>query len=100
MSASNSSASRSGSAQTTSARSTGRLLIAVRSGAYSAIMAWTSGPRGSRVDLLLLALGGADLDLPRLGLLGDRDPQGQHARVVAGGDVLGVEGVAEEQLAG
>ena len=36
----------------------------VRPGAYSAIMTWTSGPLRSRVDLLLLALGGADFDLP------------------------------------
>jgi hypothetical protein len=32
------------------------------------------------------------------GLLGDRDPQLQHTRVVGGVDLLGVEGVAEEQL--
>src|SRR5215212_7433158 len=100
MSASNSSASRSESAQTTSARSAGGLLVPVRPGAYSAIMTWTSGPLGSRVDLLLLALGGADCDLPRLRLLGDRDPQGQDAGVVTGGDVLGVERLTEEQLAG
>src|SRR3954463_16511604 len=79
MSASNSSPSRSGSADTTLARAAGRLLVPMAPGAYSAIMTWTSGPLGSRVDLLLLALGGADFDLPRLRLLGDRDPQGQDA---------------------
>src|SRR3954447_13765245 len=100
MSASNSSASRSGSADTTLARSAGRLLVPMAPGAYSAIMTWTSGPLGSRVDLLLLALGGADLDLPRLRLLGDRDPQRQDTGVVAGGDVAGVERLTEEQLAG
>src|SRR5215212_5117620 len=100
MSASNSSASRSGSGQTTVARSAGRLLVPIAPGAYSAIMTWTSGPLRSRVDLLLLALGGADFDLPRLRLLGDRDPQGQDARVVTGRDVLGVERLTEEQLAG
>ncbi len=33
-----------------------------------------------------------------LGLLGDRDPQGEHAAVVAGGDPFGVEVVAQDQL--
>ena len=40
----------------------------------------------------------ADLDLARLGLLGDRDLQGQHAGVVAGLDVFGVQVVSEDQL--
>jgi len=51
------------------------------------------------VDLPLAAVGVADRDLAGLGPLGDRDPQGEHTRLVGGVDVLGVEGVAEEQLA-
>jgi len=54
-------------------------------------MVWTSGPIGSRVDLLLLALDGADRDPSQRRLLGDRDPQRQHAGLMTGGDVLGVE---------
>src|SRR4029079_1716259 len=56
-------------------------------------------PPCSGVDgVLVIALTG-DGDLPRLGPLGDRDVQGQHPRVVAGGNVLGIEVVAENQLA-
>src|SRR4051794_38086800 len=100
MSTLNSSASRSGSPRTTLARSAGWLLVPVAPGAYSAMMTWTSGPLRSRVDLLLLTLGRADFDLPRLRLLGDRYPQGQDAGVVTGGVVLGAERLTEEQLAG
>ena len=45
----------------------------------------------------VLALAG-DGDLARLGLLGDGDLQGEHAGVIAGADVLGVEVVAQDQL--
>ena len=38
------------------------------------------------VDRLLVAALAGDHDLARLGLLGDRDPHGQHARVVGRGD--------------
>src|SRR4051812_42204941 len=51
-----------------------------------------------RLDLVQLALA-FDLDLPRLCLLGNRDPQCQDAKVVVGLDVLRVQGVAENELA-
>src|ERR1700722_3634656 len=57
----------------------------------------SAGDRSGVDRRLLLAAG--DLDAPRLGLLGDRDGQPQHPVVVAGLDLVGVEGVAEEQLA-
>jgi hypothetical protein len=41
----------------------------------------------------------ADLDLARLGALGDRDRQRQHAVAVVGADALAVQRVAEKQLA-
>src|SRR6476469_6383915 len=54
--------------------------------------------RVSGVDgLTVLAVAG-DGDLAGLGLLGDRDVQAEHARVVAGRDVLGVQVVAQNQL--
>src|SRR5690606_2695086 len=55
------------------------------------------GPR-SAADLLASAA--ADLDAARLGLFGPRDAQGQDAGVVRRVDALGVQGVAEEELAG
>jgi hypothetical protein len=54
---------------------------------------------GSGVDLLLSGVGAGDSDLAGLGPLRDRDPQRQHTGVVAGLDPVGVEGLAEEQLA-
>lgn len=52
--------------------------------------------RGGHLDGLLLA--GGHLDLAGLGLLGDRDVQGEHAAVVVGPDVVGVQALAEEEL--
>src|SRR5207244_3387281 len=52
----------------------------------------------SGVDGLPVLALAADHDLAGLGLLSDRDPQRQHAAVVAGGDVLGVQVVAQDQL--
>ena len=40
----------------------------------------------------------ADRDLAGLGLLSDRDLQREHPGVIAGGDALGVEVVAQDQL--
>src|SRR3954468_7157742 len=48
----------------------------------------------------LLAVAAGDLDGARLGLLADRDGQGEHAGRVVGGDAVGVEGLAEEDLPG
>src|SRR5690348_14684742 len=56
--------------------------------------AWWSGG----ADLLGVLAG--DGDLAWLGCLVHRDGQGQHAGGVVGVDVVGVEGVAEEHLAG
>src|SRR5579859_3999238 len=53
--------------------------------------------RSSVDGLPVLTLAG-DGDLAWLGLLGDRDLQGEHSRVVAGSDVFGIEVVAEHQL--
>src|SRR4029453_3914401 len=56
---------------------------------------------GSGVDPLVLGLlPPRHGDLPRLGLLGDRDPQHQHAVVIRGLGVVGVKGVAKEKLPG
>src|SRR4051794_21116491 len=52
----------------------------------------------SGVDGLLVVVVAADGDLAGLGLLRDRDPQREHTTLVAGGDVLGVEVVAQDQL--
>ena len=46
----------------------------------------------------LLGVAAGDLDAAGLGGLADRDGQGEHADRVVGGDVLGVEGLAEEDL--
>ena len=54
---------------------------------------------GSRGDGLPVVAAG-DLDASRLGLLTDRDGQGEHAGTVVGGDLVGVQGLAEEDLAG
>src|SRR4051794_8379013 len=58
-----------------------------------------SGGAGAGVDGLGAVLAGADGHLPRLRCLGNRDAHGEHALVVVGLDVAGVEGLAEEQLA-
>jgi hypothetical protein len=55
--------------------------------------------RESGGDGLLLVAAG-DLDAAGLGGLVHRDGQGEHAGGVVGGDVLGVEGLAEEDLPG
>ena len=39
------------------------------------------------------------MEILRAGLLGDRDLQREYTAVIAGGDGLGVEAVAENQLA-
>ena len=46
----------------------------------------------------LLGVAAGDLDAAGLGLLADRDGQGEHAGRVVGGDVLGVQGLAQEDL--
>jgi hypothetical protein len=51
-------------------------------------------PRCSGVDLLGCATPG-DLDFAGLGFLGDGNAQGQHPGVVAGLDVVGVEGLGD-----
>jgi hypothetical protein len=58
-----------------------------------------AGRSRSGVDLLPVGLRAGDLDAARLRLFGDRDAQGQDAGLVVGLDVVGVEGVAEEELA-
>jgi len=72
-------------------------------GAASARLAGTTPGhqrhRRSGVDGVPVLTLAADRDLSGLGLLGHRDLQGEHAGVVAGVDVLGVEVVAEDQLA-
>src|SRR5215218_1546094 len=55
---------------------------------------------GSGVDLLAVGVRVRDRDLARLGLLGDWDLQGQYAGLVARLDVIGVQGVTQEQLPG
>jgi hypothetical protein len=50
--------------------------------------------RASGLDLLATVTGAADEHLAGLGLLCDRHTQGQHAVVVAGLKLIGVEGVA------
>jgi len=52
-----------------------------------------------RGDGLLLVAAG-DLDAARLGGFVDRDGQGEHARRVVGGDLVGVQGFTEEDLPG
>ena len=54
-------------------------------------------PGELRGDGLLLVAAG-DLDAAGLGGLVDRDGQGQHACRVVGGNLLGVEGLAQEHL--
>src|SRR4051794_13875107 len=73
----------------------GRLAAATRAHGAATAGVRTSG----RVDLLGFRGVLADLDPPGLGPLGDRDPQGQHAGVISGLDVVGVQALAEEQLA-
>src|SRR5689334_22196191 len=51
-------------------------------------------------DLMTVTLSGADGDLARLRRLGDGNPQGQHAGVVAGYQLAGVERVTEQELPG
>src|ERR1700733_5207962 len=48
----------------------------------------------------LLPVAAGDLDAARLGGFADRDGQGEHARGVVGRDLVGVEGLAEEDLPG
>src|SRR3954449_2360537 len=64
---------------------------------------WSLSPsvasgESSGVDLLAGRFPAGDLHLARLGLLRDGDRQGQYPVVVGGAQVVGVEGVAEEQL--
>src|SRR4051812_14690205 len=54
--------------------------------------------RGAGLDLACVPVSGGDLHLARLGLLGDRDDDGQHAVLVTGLHTLGVEALAEKQL--
>src|SRR5580700_11235397 len=44
----------------------------------------------------LLGVAAGDLDVAGLGALADRNDQGEHAGRVIGGDLVGVEGLAEE----
>jgi hypothetical protein len=41
-----------------------------------------------------------DLDLAGVGLLSDRDGEGEHTDVVVGGDVVALQALPQEQLAG
>jgi len=47
-----------------------------------------------------LAIAAGDLDAAGLGRLADRDGEGEDADVVVGGDVLGIQGLAQEDLPG
>jgi hypothetical protein len=58
-----------------------------------------SAPGKLRADGLP-AVAAGDLDVAWLGGFADRDGQGEHARGVVGGDLVGVEGLAEENLPG
>src|SRR6201996_5907701 len=64
-------------------------------------------PRGALTALAgisggdgLLGVAAGDLDVAGLGALVDRDGQGEDAGGVVGGDLVGVEGLAEEDLPG
>src|SRR6185312_16613179 len=90
----------SNSARTQSAFAYTTARKASRSVSVSASIVELRSRRRSGVDLADARVRVGDLDPARLRLLRDRDPQGQHARVVRGGDLLGVQRVTEEQLAG
>jgi len=61
-------------------------------------------PRRRRTGLLgsdgLLAVAAGDLDVARLGGFADRDGQSEDAGRVVGGDLVGIQGLAEEDLPG
>src|SRR3954447_2735887 len=55
---------------------------------------------GADLERLAVVAAGLDLDLARLGLLGDRDGQGEHPGLVVRLEPVGVERLTEHHLAG
>ena len=82
MIASNSACSRSSSASSRSRNCSSALRVSSRAAGWTDLR--HHDHRRSGVDGLLVVALAADGDLAGLGLLGDRDPQGEHAGVVAG----------------